>query len=134
MPSKPKKNLQLVPVPNVDALNNLLRSACDAEIINMGVYTDYPQAVNVCPTPACILGHYASRRDLQQSFRLRTGRRGVWYGAASVGYDSPAVLKHFGITALQGVKLFSGPGCANAYNDKAAVIQFLRGFIAGITG
>lgn len=67
-----------------------------------------------CSSPACCLGHYAVRRDLQHKFSLSAhgnlaGSDGVWRD-----YNSSDVLGHFGITHDESVNLFSGDGCGEA--------------------
>lgn len=91
--------------------------------------------VHYCGTPACALGHYAARRDLQQMFQLPTrealdfnrdrGPLQVYLGSCSIivgawGATSPSgalfvhAQHHFGITAAQAEDLFSSRGCGNA--------------------
>lgn len=98
--------------------------------------------VQSCGTPACALGHYAFRRDLQHTFKFvafigevwdsnaRSFQPGVKYDIArvddahdrqsSLSYDSVEVLEHFGITALESDELFGAYGCGNAQTAKRA--------------
>lgn len=85
-----------------------------------------------CGTPACVLGHYASRSDVQRTFKLTA------YGTlihrktgACVDFDSEYVLEHFGIDEYQAGKLFDGNGCNNA-ETPAEAIAFIRKFIASV--
>lgn len=86
-----------------------------------------------CGTPACVLGHYAARADLQQDFSLAPGPEG-WYlvltsDGSRVHYDDYAVLEHFGVTHLQSAQLFSRSGCASAKTSEAAaayIEEFVR--------
>lgn len=70
-----------------------------------------------CNTPACVLGHYASRRDLQRAFTLQTVSR----------YDA-TVNEHFGITDEQNEALFSPGGCGDAQTP-AQARRYIRKFI-----
>lgn len=66
--------------------------------------------IHMCGTPACALGHYVARKDLQQTFELRHpyGIQVVG-GTDFVGIDSQEILDHFGITASQAAELFDEP-------------------------
>jgi hypothetical protein len=66
---------------------------------------------SACNTPACALGHYAARTDLQAAFVLRPHVWGMYAadrGPASefLRYDGPEVCKHFDITPTQACELF----------------------------
>lgn len=78
-----------------------------------------------CGTPACALGHYAWRTDLQGAFRLREigdvvtrdGRRPEnWFGY---------VCHHFGISLYEYIELFSNAGCGNAKTPEQAAAYIL---------
>lgn len=65
---------------------------------------------NQCGTPACALGHYVARTDLQSDFyhgRDGTIRHRV-YGI--VWYDDPDIQAHFGINREECMELFASPG------------------------
>lgn len=68
------------------------------------------QVIHRCGTPACALGHYIARKDLQDVFELRQG-----YGFQMIGddkfveLDAPAICDHFGITPMQALELFDEP-------------------------
>jgi hypothetical protein len=86
-----------------------------------------------CGTPACALGHYASRRDLQHTFVLKTDE----YGGCSVynksdhhaGYLSGEAEEHFGLDELQIHLLFGPGGCGGAKTTKQAA-RFIEKFVA----
>ena len=86
---------------------------------------------NLCATPACALGHYAARGDLQREFKL-----GAWVAQeeglvlaawvlprghvsktyddfcnARVWYDDGLVREHFNIDFDEAELLFGGYGC-----------------------
>jgi hypothetical protein len=89
-----------------------------------------------CGTPQCVLGHYASRRDLQRSFELvrpeygevvlrsRTGRPSCGYTL----YADMPIQSHFGISYDQCEELFGPAGCGDAKTPKQA-IRYIRKFI-----
>lgn len=100
-----------------------------------------------CGTPACVLGHYAADRRAQKAFKLSvpyyytneaTGEQVepsncrldvVDSEGNMVGFDSDAVIEHFGITSKQGEELFGYAGCGSARTPKQAV-AYLRKFMA----
>lgn len=88
-----------------------------------------------CGTPACALGHYAARRDLQRVASLQDNTPyGAWLNLAGYGYqlvdfDSEGIQKHFGIARDECHKLFSSRGCGNAKTAIAAA-QYIERFVA----
>ena len=92
---------------------------------------------NPCGTPACALGHYASRRDLQKTFRLEIKRRSdvvLDEDGHALWYDHSSIQDHFGIDQAEAEYLFSGGGCGGAETtDQAAtyIERFLedRGWV-----
>lgn len=88
-----------------------------------------------CRTPACALGHYASRRDLQQAFYLRrdgwlgmkdsSGKR----GREARGIDDPFVHEHFGINHAESDDLFGRSGCGGALAPFQAA-DYIEAFVA----
>ena len=88
-----------------------------------------------CGTPACALGHYASRRDLQRTFVLVTDesdQEGMWVNTndgSYASYSSEAVCQHFGIECDQAFNLFSAIGCGGAKTPKQAA-RFIERFVA----
>jgi hypothetical protein len=85
--------------------------------------------VFVCGTPACALGHYAARRDLQRSFKLDD--RGV-KTSAGARLGSPAeerpIHDHFGITPEQADELFGMSGC-DAAETPIQAARYIERFI-----
>lgn len=83
-----------------------------------------------CGTPACVLGNYAYRGDLQSTFKLGsvfvlTRTRGV---LGPVSFSGPEIRKHFGITEEQAEELFGPQGCGNAQTPAQAakyIIDFV---------
>lgn len=91
---------------------------------------------NACGTPACVLGHYAARRDIQRSFRFLPSDNphpefennittNKW---ESVWHDGEEVCSHFGIDSYQAEELFGGDGCNEATTPTQA-IRFITKFI-----
>lgn len=70
---------------------------------------------NECGTPACALGHYADRRDLQDRFELkRSGYHNkpwLFFDGHPSGYHSDDVLEWFGINDDEAEELFAAEGC-----------------------
>jgi len=103
-----------------------LRESRNPDQFQMGCY------VNGCGTPACAIGHYASRADLQDLFAIRNGDDFVyadstpdWEYGGLADYDDDRVLEHFGITAYEAEALFGGRGCdyAKTANEAADFIE-----------
>jgi len=91
--------------------------------------------VNDCGTPACVLGHYAVRKDVQELFAL--GIENISHFAYSVrgellyrestvheyrptDYYSPEVRGHFDINMDECEALFGPIGCNNALTEEEA--------------
>jgi hypothetical protein len=91
--------------------------------------------VHTCGTPACALGHYAARRDLQEMFQLSPTTEvgvltiGVWGATRSTHGWLTFVAHHFGITDDQAYLLFGGFGC-NAAQTPNAAARYIENFVA----
>lgn len=77
--------------------------------------------VHKCGTPACAIGHYAARRDLQEEIQLPSSRSdngsliiGVWGAAKLTGGWTRFVSDHFDIEPEQVDELFGFSGCGKA--------------------
>lgn len=87
-----------------------------------------------CGTPACLLGNYAERHDLQGAFWIGKHKGGgqAWLfpfdSDWAIGVESSAVLEHFGITASDAVELFGEEGCDGATTRDEA-IEYVRGWL-----
>jgi hypothetical protein len=92
---------------------------------------------NECGTPACALGHYAAREDLQSEFRLleldRLASPGVAIRSLQTGdlvaWCDPDVLNHFGIDREQNSLLFSSDGCDVA-QTAAEAAEYIERFVS----
>lgn len=97
--------------------------------------------VNECGTPACALGHYAARRDLQHAFKIVVekgtdfdGTARLYYDVtendgAPIAYDDDFTQQHFGLDAYDLNNLFGGCGCDDAQTPKAAA-RYIERFVA----
>lgn len=113
---------------NRERLLNVARALAESKT-DPSRFTMYKYSWN-CGTPACALGHYASRTDLQDVFSL-TDTKGLphVYGSyiylkntdVRIGNEHPAVLEHFGITEDQAEDLFGACGCNEASTQEDAV-------------
>lgn len=81
-----------------------------------------------CGTPACVLGHYAFRTDLQSMFRLEDGDLADADGER-IDYTDPLVAEHFGISRTEAFLLFGQNGCGGA-KSPAQAIKYIKDFIA----
>jgi len=85
-------------------------------------------------TPACALGHYAARTDLQNVLFLSgTGdlmqankARG---GFVRTDYDDSLILSHFGLTDKEVTEIFGCEGCGEATNPEDAA-AYIENFVA----
>jgi hypothetical protein len=98
--------------------------------------TDVPE--HWCGTPACALGHYGARTDLQRKIRIAripfgfngTSYFGLRYGNnRDVGYADDAMLNHFGLERHEAHLLFCPSGCGGAKTTLQAA-QFIENFVA----
>lgn len=79
-----------------------------------------------CETPACVLGHYAARRDLQKCFTLNTA--GDIVEGTYIEEILELAMSHFGIDADDAEKLFGVMGCNNAKTPIAAA-KYIERFV-----
>lgn len=105
-----------------------------AEAFDMNMFAGQPTA---CGTPACLLGNYALRVDLQDAFAAHPGEseydmgRVVNAKTGEVVYcDEYAMLDHFDITTRQAERLFDADGCNNAGTDRAKALAYVEHFMA----
>lgn len=94
-----------------------------------------------CGTPACALGHFGARTDLQSLLKIRTrvvdGEKiaGLEYSRGLsedqdklVSYLDKRVQKYFGIDEGEADRLFGPDGCGNAKSVNAAA-NFIERFV-----
>lgn len=103
-----------------------------------------------CGTPACALGHYAARGDLQKLMKVQisftkddysaeggyteaeivySGDKKNNYGQRLCGIDDDVVCEHFGIDEEDACELFEAGGCGGATTPKAAA-KYIERFVA----
>jgi len=80
-----------------------------------------------CRTPACALGHYAARHDLQHTFSLSFFTGALLIYGERGGVACEGVLKHFGITTVEALDLFDQSGCDDAQTLEEA-IEYIEQF------
>lgn len=109
---------------------------------------DMNEYANACGTPACVLGHFATRTDLQDVFELtiphgeyRTAKpflysRADVRAASAVGclpeplaVTDPSVVVYFGLTRGEAMRLFGRHGCGGA-RTAAQAIAYIQAFVA----
>lgn len=91
--------------------------------------------VHDCGTPACALGHFAARRDLQRAFKIvkrASCTRGT-YAQALYGNDSDLLSSgdYFGLERAQMNELFGPAGCDDAETPLQAA-RYIERFIKRI--
>lgn len=95
-----------------------------------------------CGTPACALGHYAARSDLQKLMKIRTKLTKTKYGdsiESDVAYvksgrsihvdEWKKINEHFGITQEESSDLFGWDGC-NAARTPQQAAKYIERFVA----
>lgn len=101
------------------------------------------ESIHACGTPACALGHYAARPDLQSEFRLQMPYGFEMANGAEMTpeLDGPEICGHFGISKQQALQLFSdsqdyddergpiGAGCGDAKTAIEAA-EYIERFVA----
>ena len=104
-------------------VSRALRESEHPEVFTMSFYT------HPCGSPACALGHYVARHDLQRTFEpgpvplvARTIRR-------IKGCYGPEVTSHFGIAEHEAKELFASDGCDRACSANTAA-DYIDKFIA----
>lgn len=121
-----------------------LRESQNPEAFDMDFYVhgdgwapDSAESGFDCGTPACALGHYASRTDLQKTFKI-VKERDLYTEAPKAElclrdgsgaiYQEPEVGAHFGLDVGECEDLFGPLGCGGAKTPKAAA-KFIEKFV-----
>jgi len=116
-----------------------LREAADSKNFTMDIFGFAASADDekaTCGTPACALGHYAARRDLQKTFKLNkfgdlimnTGRPFPTGINTGIFFTGGPIAEHFGLSQEEMEKLFSSEGCNYATTPIAAA-KFIEKFV-----
>lgn len=117
---------------NFEKLLQATREA-PAEAFDMGVFCG---ALTPCGTPACLLGNYAMRSDLQSAFTAQQGISGDMGRVCrtdtgdSLWIDDKYICEHFDITRGQADRLFNNNGCNNAGQDRAKALAYVERFMS----
>ena len=107
-----------------------LRESPNPKGFTMSCYVD----PNFCGTPACALGHYGSRRDLQKTLKVQifadkvTARLVFCSDGVPAYYDDEKIMEHFGIDYEQTLDLFGPDGCGKA-KTPAKAADFIEDFV-----
>jgi hypothetical protein len=114
---------------NKDRLLNVARALREAKTAECDF--DMSFYVHECGTPACALGHYAARRDLQDRFKIVVGAAHSFLANASDGRSvMPGdVAGHFAISIHDAGDLFDVDGCGGA-KTPAVAAAFIEAFVA----
>jgi len=87
---------------------------------------------NFCGTPACALGHFAARTDLQRILKIQRDKEGgaalAMFGSNNRDWDMEAVNEYFGISHEEHEELFGGEGCGDAQTAKQAA-NYIENFV-----
>lgn len=130
-----------------------LRESADPKNFDMGLFVRSrvigKDENGFCGTPACALGHYAARRDLQKLLKIKVtydpigiyregvttarvmylgGRKNHMGSGNCMVIDEP-IQEHFGIDDAENKELFDSTGCGNAKTPKAAA-RYIERFVA----
>jgi hypothetical protein len=121
---------------NKERLLNVAKALRESEKPHEFDMGDY---VNDCGTPACALGHYAFRTDLQTlcviknrgdgSFLIEYREHDDERGYDRLDFDDGSVLEHFGISIEEAEDLFSSNGCGEAQTPNEAA-EYIERFVA----
>lgn len=94
---------------------------------------------NFCGTPACALGHYGARTDLQRIMKVSYNTHSfgvkfadlVFFGTKdeSVNYDDDRLEDHFGLNSSEMRELFDYDGCGDAKTSLQAA-KYIERFVA----
>lgn len=116
---------------------NLIRVLRDAQksedlrakfTMNQYGFSATTTAYDACGTPACAMGHYAFRKDVQRTFSLNTGGWVVAYDGHHIPDEASHFAEHFGISLDEVERLFGFEGCNNAKTPKQAA-DFLAAWL-----
>lgn len=109
-----------------------------------GEYEYCNTEANFCGTPACALGHYAARTDLQRLLKIVVVKDkeygGVEYAKLAFfgdkassdetcpDYEDPKFEEHFGLSSNEMEELFGNAGCGDARTALQAA-KYIENFV-----
>lgn len=116
-----------------------LRESAQPELFTMQMFVwgEPGGADEFCGTPACALGHFAARRDLQKLLKIQVSDDDKKDEYACVRYvscgsrtffDDEILREYFGIDYNENNQLFSVDGCNKAKTPKAAA-DYIEKFV-----
>lgn len=111
---------------NKERLLNVARALRESQV--PGDFT-MVRLVNPCGTPACALGHYAARTDLQDEYWIDAYGRFRCVSDDRGDDDDDSDAKHFGITSDESSELFGTEGCGEAKTAIEAA-EYIEQFVA----
>jgi hypothetical protein len=81
-----------------------------------------------CKTPACALGNYAHRADLQNRFRLMPMGLALIDGRRALACDSEEIRDYFSLSIPEAGELFCSTGCNDAKTPRQAA-EYIEFFV-----
>lgn len=127
-----QRALRESPIPKAFTMGTYVREQYDG-----GTGTDYSSGMipeHWCGTPACVLGHYAARRDIQRAFTIEIDSIGdhvIMFKGKPFDFLSPGACKYFGLdtNSDQLYAMFGATGCGYA-RTPAHAIAYINKVIA----
>lgn len=122
---------------NLERMNNLVTALQEASkqpllcaLFDMGKWGhDVTKKIaHPCGTPACSMGHYAAREDLQNRFRLNSRGTICLRNNREVENITAEICNHFDIDNYQAEELFGSIGCGDASSLRDAT-KYVKKFI-----
>jgi hypothetical protein len=111
-------------IPRLLNVAKALREAPNPKTFSMNVY------VHSCGSPACALGHYGCRPDLQDVFYQQNGSL---IALNENGEETMCIMdvaqKHFDISSRETDELFEATGCGLAKTPHEAA-EYIEDFVA----
>lgn len=111
---------------NKERLLNVARACRESKVPEDFLMRRY---VHECGAPACALGLYASRRDLQTEFCIDGMFVFLTAPGDEIAYLMPChIQEHFGISGTQCIELFDYNGCGKATTPIQAA-EYIERFV-----
>lgn len=83
-----------------------------------------------CGTPACLLGNYAARTDLQSDFRMDPRLTRILANWGTAPFTSVEIAEHFDLSRWEIEALFGSKGCGGAGENREKALAYVEAFIA----
>jgi hypothetical protein len=121
---------------HIKRFRNLIRVLRDAQKseelrakFTMALYGYRASTERACGTPACAMGHYAFRTDVQRTFRLARDGWAVDLDGHCFHDAESVFAQHFGIDPTEARRLFGSEGCGDAKTPGQAADFIERWFM-----